>query len=102
MVGEFEVGNDMPDVKFTFGSERHDANLVFERAALTRFVELASRMLDLPPESDPSAVPTTMLVAHYGYSIRATNRYATCSPTPAIGVIVDTELPEPEVAPVGQ
>jgi len=85
MAGEFEVGNNTPDVKFTFGSERHDTNLVFERAALTRFIELASRLLDLPPESEPSAVPTTMLVAHYGYNIRATNRYATCSPTLVIG-----------------
>jgi hypothetical protein len=76
MVGEFEVGDDAPDIKVILGSSHDDVNLLFAREALERFVELAQRMLEIPLQADSRAVPPTVLVAHYGYDIREESKHA--------------------------
>jgi hypothetical protein len=70
LVGEFEPGDEAPDIHFTVGSNGEDKHLMFERVSLERFVELASRMLSVPHESESRAVPATRLIGEYGYDIR--------------------------------
>ena len=64
MRSEFEIGDcDLPDIKFILGSDGDDTQLVFERAALERFVQLSQWMLAVPVAPDSPIPPTSLQVS---------------------------------------
>ena len=70
MCAEFENGDlEFPDIHIILGSNQQDQNLLFEREALTRFVELAQRILAIPVANE-GPLPQLTLVSRSGFEIR--------------------------------
>lgn len=53
--------NRATEVEFTFGTWEGSVEMIFERYALERFVELASRALESAAPPDPKAPPTLLI-----------------------------------------
>lgn len=70
MRGEFEARDqELPNIHIILGSNRDDQNLLFEREALMRFVELAERLLAIPVSSE-GPIPRRALISRSGCEIR--------------------------------
>ena len=53
--------NRAPEVEFTFGTWQGSVEVIFERYALERFVELATQALEAQVPADAKAPPTMLI-----------------------------------------
>jgi hypothetical protein len=67
--------NREPEVEFTFGTWQGSVEVIFERYALERFVELATQALDARIPPDAKAPPTLLISRTSEVSVAAAGEH---------------------------